>query len=262
MRYAVHAEWTKLRTTRGPAWLLAATVAAVVAVGAASVASVDVSQCPAPTECHEDTTRLSLLGARLGQATVVVLAVLAITNEHATGMIRTTLAAVPRRHRVLWAKAVVVTVAVLAAGVLGVLGALATGRAVLPGNGFTAANGYPPPSLTDGPTLRAAVGTVLYLVLVALLALGVGTVVRDTAGAVTTTLGLLYVVPLLVELVADPQWHDRLERLAPMTAGLSVQATRDLDRLPIGPWAGLGVLAAYSATALLLGAVLLETRDP
>lgn len=255
------AEWTKLRTVPSTAWLLLAAVAFTVALGAATTASVDTSSCPSPTGCHEDITRLSLTGVRLGQVAVVVLAVLAITGEYGTGTIQTTLAATPRRATVLLTKATVVTATVLAAGTLGVLGSLLAGRAILPGNGFTTAAGYPPLSLADGPTLRAAGGTVLYLGLVGLLSLGVGTVVRDTAGAITTVLGLLYSFPVLAAFVADPQWHARLQKLAPMTAGLAIQATRGLDQLPIGPWGGLGVLAAYAGAAMLLGAVVFELRD-
>ena len=115
--------------------------------------------------------------------------------------------------------------------------------------------------LSAGPTLRAAAGTVLYLGLVALLSVGVGTAVRDSAGAIATVLTLLYVVPMIATFVTDPQWHQRLEKLAPMTAGLMIQATRDLERLPLRPWAGLAVLAAYAGAAMLLGVVLFATRD-
>lgn len=261
MRHAVHAEWTKLRTLPATGWLVLAVVALTTLASAAAAAPVDVSQCPSPSECFEDTTRLSLTGVRIGQVAVVVLAVLAIGNEYGTGMIRTTLVANPRRLTVLAGKAVVVTATVLVAGVLGVLGSLAAGRAILPGNGFNAANGYPAPSLADGPTFRAAVGTVLYLVLVALLSLGVGAVLRDTAGAITAMIFLLYLAPVIGQFVADPQWHERLEKLTPMTAGLAVQATTRLDLLPIGPWAGMGVLAGYATAAMLLGGVLLTVRD-
>jgi ABC-2 type transport system permease protein len=261
MRRALRAEWTKLRTVSSSAWLVVAAVAFTVALSTLATASVDTSQCPSPTTCLEDTTRLSLAGVWLGQVAVVVLAVLAITNEYDTGMIQTTLAATPRRSMVVVSKATVVTATVLAAGAVGVLGSLLAARTILPGNGFTPANGYPSLSLADGPTLRAAIGTVLYLGLVALLSLGVGTAVRDTAGAVTTVLTLLYGFPVVAAFVTDPAWHERLQRLAPMTAGLAVQATRGLDRLPVGPWAGLGVLAAYAGSALLLGAVLFELRD-
>jgi len=176
-------------------------------------------------------------------------------------MIGATLAAQPGRIIVLAAKSIVVTVVVLAAGTIGTLASLAVGRALLPGNGFTAANGYPALSLADGPTLRAAAGTVLYLALVGLLSVGVGAAVRDTAGAVTGVLTVLYLAPVIAQFVSDPGWSERLQRLAPMTAGLTVQATRGLDRLPIGPWAGLGVLAAYAGAALLIGGLLFRLRD-
>ncbi|MGH3758005.1 ABC transporter permease [Actinophytocola sp.] len=261
MRHALHAEWTKLRTLPSNAWLALAIAGATVAASVAVVWTVDTSHCPSPAECFEDTTRLSLTGVRLGQVAVVVLAVGIIGGEYATGLIRATLAACPQRRTVLATKAAVLTATVAVAGAFGVAGALLAGRIILPGNGFSAANGYPPLSVTDPATLRAAAGTVLYLVLVGLLALGVAVAVRGTAAAVAGVLSLLYLAPVLTELVADPDWHDRLAKLAPMTAGLAVQATRDLDRLPVGPWAGLGVLAAWAAAALVTGGVLFAARD-
>jgi ABC-2 type transport system permease protein len=258
---ALRAEWTKLRTVTSTAWLLLAAVTSMVAVSAAAAQSVGTSLCPSPTECHEDIAKLSLTGIWVGQAAVVVLGVLAVSNEYGTRMIRSSLIAVPRRRAVLVAKAAVVTGLVLAAGVMGVLGSVLAGRLILPGNGFTPANGYALLSLGDGPTLRAAAGTVLYLGLVALLSLGVAAIVRDTAGAITSVLGLLYLAPVFSELVAEPEWHSRLKRYGPMEAGLSIQATTNLDRLEITPWAGLGVFALYAGIALLVGLTCIETRD-
>jgi ABC-2 type transport system permease protein len=114
----------------------------------------------------------------VAQAVVATLATLAMTNEYGTGMITTTLAAISRRATVLLTKSVVVTGTVLAAATLGVAGSLLAGRLILPGNGFTAASGYPELSLADEPTRRAAIGTVLHLGLSALLSLGVGAIVR------------------------------------------------------------------------------------
>jgi ABC-2 type transport system permease protein len=184
-----------------------------------------------------------------------------MAGEYGTGLLRATLAAHPRRQLVLTTKAAVLTATVAVAGALGVAGALLAGRLLLPGNGFSAANGYPPVSVTDPATLRAAVGTVLYLVLVGLFALGVATAIRGTAASFTVVLSLLYLAPALVELVRDPQWHDRLEKLPPMTAGLAIQATRNLELLPIAPWAGLGVLAGWAAAALVTGGLLFAGRD-
>src|SRR4029453_17637316 len=122
-------------------------------------------------------------GVWLGQVVVVVLAVLVVATEYGDRLIHTTLTAVPRRMHVLAAKATVAAGGALGTGVLGVLGSVLVARIILPRNGFSRANGYPPLSLADGPTLRAAVGTVLYLMLVGLLALGVAAVVRDAASS-------------------------------------------------------------------------------
>lgn len=258
---AVRTEWTKLRTVPSTAWLLVAAVAALVTVSAAATASVDTSSCPTPTECFEDIPKLSLTGVVAAQAAVAILAVLAITSEYGTRTIGTTLAATPRRPTVLLTKAIVVVGAVFIAATLGVLGSLLAGRLILPGSGFTSANGYPPLSLADASTLRAAVGAVLYLVLVALLSLGIATAVRDTAAAITGVLTLLYVFPVLVTMVTDSVWQERFQRWGPADAGQAILATRDLSDLPIRPWAGLGVLAAYACGAVVLGGLFLTHRD-
>jgi ABC-2 type transport system permease protein len=257
VRLALHAEWTKLRTVAASTWLLLASIALTVALGAAVTGAVTYTAGAS----NPDATKLSLSGIELGQAIVAVLGVLVISGEYGTGMIRTTLAAMPRRRTVLAAKAAVLSGAVLAAGAIAVLGSLLAARLILPGNGFTAAHGYALLSLADGPTLRAAVGSVLYLGLIALLSLGVATVVRDSATAIGVVLGLLYLFPIFAHLVTSPRIERRLEQIGPMTAGLAIQASTNLRSLPIAPWAGLGVLAAWAAAALLAGGLLLTLRD-
>ena len=256
-RDALHAEWTKLRTVAGTVWLLVATVILTVAVSAAAVAS---SSC-ASAGCGVDQAKISFIGVDLGQAMVAVLAVMAFGSEYSTGMVRVTLAAIPRRGTVLTAKAVAVCGPVLVAATVAVLGSLLIGRLVLPGKGFTAGHGYGALSLTDGPILRAAAGSVLYLGLIALLSLGTAAVMRDGAAAIGTVLGLLYLFPIVISLVSDATWHRHLEQIGPMTAGMAVQATLNLKSQPIAPWTGLGVLAAWAAAALLAGGLLLRLRD-
>jgi ABC-2 type transport system permease protein len=233
----VRAEWTKLRTTPGLWWLLLVTAAVTVGLSAAVTAA---AACP-PMDC----ARLALSGVYLGQAPVAVLAVLTVSGEYSTALIRTTLTAVPNRAAVLAAKAVVLAAAVAAAGAPTLLASLLVAGIGLP----------------HGPMLRATGGSVAYLALIALLSLGIAAVVRDSAAAIGTVLGLLYLPPVLTQMVTDPRLHRLLERIAPMSAGLSIQATRDLGGLAIGPWPGLGVLAAWSAGALLAGTVLLHCRD-
>jgi ABC-2 type transport system permease protein len=176
-------------------------------------------------------------------------------------MIRVTFTAMPRRTAVLAAKAAVIVGLVLAAGTIAVAGCVLAGQLILPGHGFTTAHGYEALSLGDGPVLRAAAGSVLYLALIALLSLGAAAVVRDTAVAIGTVLGLLYVVPVVAALLGNSSTARHLQQIAPMTAGLAIQATTGLRALPIAPWAGLGVLAAWAAVALLAGGVLLRLRD-
>jgi ABC-2 type transport system permease protein len=257
MRLALHAEWTKARTTGGPVWLLLAVVAATVAVGGAVSAA---TQCPA-AGCGQDPAKVSLAGVDLGQAIVAILAVLAIGAEYSTGMIRITLTAMPRRTTLLAAKAAVLTGPVIVAGTVAVLASLVAGRLILPGRGFTPAHGYPPLSLADGPYLRAAAGSVLYLSLVGLLSLGMATAIRDSAVAIGAVLGLLYLFPVVTAAVSNPHWHRHLEQIAPMSAGLAIQATTGLRSMPLSPWAGLAVLAAWATAAMLAGALLLHFRD-
>jgi len=258
MSDALHAEWTKLCTLASTGWLLLGVIALTVAVSAAAAA---VGTCHSSAGCHPDITKLSLTGIGLGQAVVVIVAVLAVSGEYSTGMIRTTLAAMPRRTAVLAAKAAVVLGLTLAAGAVAVLGSVLAGQLILPGHGLTPAHGYPALSLTDGPVLRAAVGSVLYLGLIALLSLGIATAVRDSAAAIGVVLGLLYLFPILGQVVSSPGWQRHLEQLGPMSAGLEIQASTGLRNLPISPWAGLGVLAAWAAAALLVGGLLLRLRD-
>ena len=84
---------------------------------------------------------------------------------------------------------------------------------------------------------------------------------RDSATSIGVVLGLLYLVPIVAQTVGDPHWQRLLQQIAPMSAGLAVQATTDLHSLPISPWAGLGVTAGWAAAALLIGGLLLRMRD-
>ena len=255
MRQALHAEWTKLRTLASTGWLLLTAVAATAAVSTAAAAAV---KCPSG-HCAEDPAKISLTGIYLGQAVVAIAAVMVVSGEYSTGMIRVTLTAMPRRVTVLAAKAVTVTGVAVAAGTLAVGTSLLAGRLILPGNGIGPAHGYLLLSPGDGPVLRAAGGSVLYLALIALLSLGTATAVRDPAAAIGIVLGLLYLFPIIATVAGSLSRH--IQQIGPMTAGLAIQATTDLRSLPISPWAGLGVLAAWATAALLTGGLLLRLRD-
>jgi ABC-2 type transport system permease protein len=265
---ALHAEWTKARTLASTGWLLLAAVVLTAAVGAAVSAAVGAAvsaavSCPAGG-CAEDLAgpaKISLTGIYPGQAVVAIVGVLAVSSEYSAGMIRVTLAAMPRRITVLAAKAVVLTGLVLSAGAVAVLVSVVAGQAILPGHGIDPAHGYPSLSLGSPPVLRAAAGSVFYLVLVALLGLGIATAVRDSAAAIGVVLGLLFVFPIVGATVGNAHMARLIQQIGPMTAGLAIQATTGPRGLPIGPWAGLGVLAAWAAAALLAGGLLLWLRD-
>jgi ABC-2 type transport system permease protein len=245
----VRAEWTKVRTLAGNFWLLAGVVVATCAI---SILVAATTKCSA-VSCG-DPAKASLAGVYLGQAVVAVLGVLAVSGEYANGMIHLTLAAMPRRTPVLAAKAIVLSGLILAAGALAVLICSAVGDPLL------AHDGYGHAAFTGWTTLRAAGGTVLYLVLIGLLSLGIATAVRDAGTAVGLVLALLFLFPVIAHFTG-PTWQWHLEQIAPMSAGLAIQDTIDLASQPIGPWAGLGVLAAWSAGSLLLGGGLLRWRD-
>jgi ABC-2 type transport system permease protein len=256
MSDALRAEWTKLRTLPSTGWLLAGAAGVTITVSAIVAALFHLN-----TGSTADPAKLSLTGVQIGQAVIAVLAVLAVSEEYGTGMIRTTLAAMPRRHVLLAAKGVNLTGLTLLAGLIAVAGCLIAGRLLLPSAGINPAHGYALVSLSHGTTLRAAAGSVLYLVLIALLALGVATAIRDTAASVGAVLGLLYLPPIAAQIVQDPTWQRHLEQIAPMTAGLAIQATTNLRSEPIAPWSGLGVLAAWAAAALLIAGLVLRLRD-
>jgi len=248
MSSVLRAEWTKVRTLAGNGWLLAA---AIVVTCVISILVAATTKCSA-VSCA-DPAKAGLSGVYLGQAAVVVLGVLTVSGEYANGMIHVTLAAMPRRTPVLAAKAIVLSGLILAAGAIAVVICELAGDPLLEGHGYA--------HLLSGPAdWRAAGGTVLYLMLIGLLSLGIATLVREAGVAVGIVLALLFVFPVIAHFT-DPAWQRHLEQIAPMTAGLAIQDTVNLASQPIGPWAGLGVLAAWAAGAVISGGAALRWRD-
>jgi ABC-2 type transport system permease protein len=237
----------------GTAWLLAAMAGLSIAGSAVSLAA---SRCQA-AGCGQDPARISLTGVYLAQAVAALVGVLAIGGEYGTGMIRVTLAAIPRRRRLLGAKAIAAAGPVLAASVLAVAAAMLAGRLILPGHGFTHATGF---DLAAAAMWRASLCAVLDLTLITLLGLGVATAVRDSAVAIGVVLGILYLFPVAAGLVADPAVQRRIEQAGPLSASLDSMATTGLRGLPLTPWQGLGVVAAWAAAALIAGGVVLTRR--
>ncbi|MFE0099353.1 hypothetical protein [Streptomyces sp. NPDC059009] len=197
-------------------------------------------------------------GIRLGLIGVIALGVLFITSEYRTGTLRTTVAASPRRGRVLAAKAVVL------AGVVFVVGLVASVGAFLVAQPYRRANGYvrplfDPPSLTDAATLRAIVGSALFLAVLAVFSLGVGALLRRTVPAIVLLFVLLVVAPLVASttsITAD----EAVGRATPV-AGMAIQQTRQVVDTVTTPWAGFAVLCLYAAAALGAAQWRLRRRD-
>jgi ABC-2 type transport system permease protein len=236
-------EWTKMRTVPSNVAIGAALAVLMVAGTVAIIASID------GPRSGLDAVTLSLSGVHLGQLAAVALAAVVVVGEFQPRMLRTTLAMNPRRGTVYTAKAAVIAATVLVAGAAGVGGSALAGWAMLEGHWAASP--------------RAAFGTVLYLVLVALLSTGVATALRHAGGSIGAVVALLYGPYLLTLVVPLPlRTLHLIQDVSPMTAGLAAQAEiAGSGTAPLGPWAGLGVLAAYTFAALALGGGLFAVRD-
>ena len=262
------AEWTKLRSVPSTSWLFLATVASTIAFGLLVCSAVETAGAPPgcvpgkPGCGDEDVVLNSLSGAYLGQIAVIALGVLAATSEYATGTIRSTFAAVPRRSTVVLAKVAVLAAPILIAGLVGSAASFLLGQPILHANGFVPAQGYPLVSLADPSAARAVIGTAMYLGVTAVLGLAVGTISRRAGSAIANVLAIVYGPAILSLTLSDPL-RGWLQRLSPMMAGLAVQRTvLRADSVPIGSWAGLGVAAGWAAVALLTAMWLVCRRDP
>ncbi|MEV0797499.1 hypothetical protein AB0I34_07410 [Kribbella sp. NPDC050281] len=205
----------------------------------------------------DDVVLLSLFGVRVGVIAVIALGVLFMTAEYRTGLIRTTFIAGPRRGQVLAAKAVVLGGTVFVAGLIASVASFLIAQPGLHSGGYNPP-AYPHVSLLDGESLRAVVGTAVFLALIALFSLGIAVLRRRTVGAIVFVVALV-VVPQLVVPVISPDADIWATRLTPI-AGLAVQQTVDAGQV-IGPWAGLGVLCGYAVIALGLARWQLGRRD-
>jgi ABC-type transport system involved in multi-copper enzyme maturation permease subunit len=254
LRRVLGAEWIKTRSIRSTQWSLVALAVATIGISILACARTSArwSAMPLDQQQSTDVTNLSLNGWYLGQLIVGVLGVLAITSEYGNGMIRTTLAAVPQRRLLLAAKALV-----LGAVVLGVALVLSFASFLI-GQAFLASTGHGA-SLGNGDVLRAVVGAALYATTIALLGFGLGALFRSTAGAVSGLFGILFLPPVLAEAFSG-SWHRTIQRYAPMNAGSRILAVLPSQNA-LGPWAGMAVLAGYTAVVLVAAFWIVRHRD-
>jgi ABC-type transport system involved in multi-copper enzyme maturation permease subunit len=251
---ALHSEWIKLRSVRSTAWALLAIVGLTIGLGVVSC-STSHTEGAGPGDSEDVVVRLSLVGVYFAQVAVVALGVLAICGEYATGTIRATFLANPRRREVLAAKSAVVGALVLGAGAVGAVAAFYVGQAILHANGYTPDIGYPAASLGDADTLRMVAVAAVYPMILAVLSLGVAAIVRSTAAAISVLLGALF-VPWIVGGILPESLARAIQKATPM-AGIAAQE----NGAPIGPWAGLGVTVAWAVAALVAALWLIARRD-
>jgi hypothetical protein len=224
----------------------------------AAVGSTDANQAGG-TPGDDDVLVNSLRGVWLGQVAMVALGALAATSEFATGTIRTTFMAIPRRAVAFGAKVGVTGAVACAVGSAASVLSFLVAQPLLHEGGYVAP-AYPAVSLTDAIALRAVVGSALYLTLLALFSAGIATIVRHPETAMTIVVGLVLVPTVVMEFFTGTP-RDLLQNVAP-SAGLAIQTTTArYDTPPLGPWGGLGVTAAWTAAALLVAAWTIGRRD-
>ena len=249
----VRSEWTKLRTVPSTAWSLLAAVALIVGVGALySLLRVTRPPTDPAAVASFDPTAVSLTGVQLAELAVGVLGVLLVAGEYATGTIRASLAAVPRRLPLLWGKAVVVGLATLVLCLPAALAAFLVGQSILSAEHLDIA-------LSAPGVARAVVGSALYLSAIGLLGLGLGALLRSTAGAVAGLFGVLFAPQLLAGLL-PAAWSDRIYPYLPVPAGVAVTAVQP-DPAALAPWSGFALFCLYVAVVLALAAWRLRSRD-
>jgi ABC-type transport system involved in multi-copper enzyme maturation permease subunit len=249
----VRSEWTKLRTQPATLWSLLAAVALIVGFGALYCV-LRVTRPPTGPEAIAafDPTAVSLTGVQLAQLAVGILGVLLVAGEYATGTIRVSLAAVPRRLPLLWGKAVVLALVTLGLCLPATLAAFLVGQSILSAERLDISLGHP-------GVARAVLGSALLLGVVGLLGLGLGALLRSSAAAVAGLIGLLFGPQLLTGLL-PAAWSDRIYPYLPVPAGAAV-ANLQPDPAALAPWTGFGLFCLYTAAVLALAAWRLRRRD-
>jgi len=251
---AIASEWTKLRSVPSTLYTLGATIAITVGLGAlltwAFVHRFD--RLGLAERASFDATAHSVRGVFLAQLAIGVLGVLVISAEYTTGLIRPTFTTMPQRRTVLAAKTIVFGGVALVVAAISCFAAFTVGQAVLSSKHLNVA-------LSDPGVFRAVCGATIYLVFIGLLGLGLGTIVRRTAGAIASLFGVILVLPLLALALPSP-WNTDVSKLLPGEAGQALMLVHhDPDFL--SPGMGLLVCAVWLAVTYILATILLTRRD-
>jgi ABC-type transport system involved in multi-copper enzyme maturation permease subunit len=250
----LRSEWTKLRTQPSTAWALASAAAAIIGFGVAySLLREARPPHGAAAAGAFDPAAISLAGVQLAQIAAGVLGVLLITSEYASGLIRATFAAVPRRLPVLWGKAALLAAATAAVSLPAAVAAFLAGQSIL-GRQHLAV------SLSHPGVARAVLGSALYLAVAALLGLGLGALLRNAAGAISALFGLLFAVQIAAGFLPG-NWSGEVGKFLPATAGQAVTTVHPDPAVSLAPWTGFGVFCLYAAAVLGLAAMRMRRGD-
>jgi ABC-type transport system involved in multi-copper enzyme maturation permease subunit len=253
----IRSEFTKIRSVRSTWWTLLVLVVISVGIGAAISAGVAAnwSHTSASDRATFDATQISVAGLFfLGQLVIVVFGALVLTAEYSTGMIRTSLTAMPRRVTLFAAKAIVFALVALVVTIVTAFVAFFLGQAILTSTHESA-------TLSQPNVLRAVIGGALYVTLCGLFAFAAGAIFRHTAATITSIIGLLFVIPILAHLLPS-NWYDDIARWLPSSTGdaISVVVGPRPEHL-FSPWGQFAVFAVYTAVLLVVGGILFRKRD-
>ena len=254
----MRAEWTKIRSVRSTVWTLLIFI--VVCVGlTALITWLTDSHWTGPQAASRDSSALSdpvgfILGSGvgLGQLAIAVLGVLVISTEYSTGVIRASLLAVPRRLPMLAAKAAVFAVLLIVVTEIMAFCSFFVGSAIL--------HAHVPVSLGDSGVARAVAGAGLYLTVLGLFAMAIGTMIRHTAGGISAAIGVVFVLPILSGLLPG-NWGAHINAYLPEQAGTLITHTQEQSGDLLSPWQGFGVLCLWTILLFALAAYLLQRRD-
>ena len=254
MRVA-RSEWTKLYSLRSTRWSLL--VATVLTIGFpllfAAVTSSRWGHMGPRERADRHPLDIALAGVNVSQLAIAVLAVLVVTGEYSTGMIRASFTAVPKRLPVLWAKLGVFSLVSFALMLPSVVIAFFASQAILSRHHILQI------SFSHPGVARSVIGGAVYLILVGILALGIGAIVRNTAGAIATFAGIFFVIPPLMNILPS-NWNHAISKYLPSEAGRQLfSLTHDANSF--SPGAGALLFVGYCALALAIAAVLLVRRD-
>jgi hypothetical protein len=250
-RSATRMEWLKLRSVRSTSWILLVFAAGMIGLSVLVLSHEHWTTMSAADRAAFDPVNDGFTGLALGQLVLGVLGVLAITSEFSSGMIRATFAAVPRRPTVLAAKAAVVAAITLVAGEVLAFAAFAAGELALRS---------PAPHATLGQpgVLRAVLMGGAYPCLIALIALGLGAIVRNTAAAISAVVGIL--LPLIL-LPLGTSIQNSVGQFMPMLIAENSLTAVKAQSHTLSPGLGFGMLCVYAAAALAAGTWALARRD-